>query len=167
MLNEKTRAMIWALYENEQMSKSDIASKLGISRNSVYKVLSNEKHKNEQINHKVKIISDKHTESLIESLIEDDRPKQIIDKYLDILNNDEVISKELAINGIRTIVGAMKIVVENQIKLREINKANNTVIIENNINEIVRLMNEAQPKEIDPLKEIEEFKQDDTLSRIQ
>lgn len=157
MVDEKIKAMVWALYENEHMTKSDIATKLAISRNTVYKVLNNEKYKNEQINNKVKKISDKHTTTLIESLVADDRPKQIIDKYLDILNNDEVISNELKSSGIRTIVGAMKILVENQIKIKELNKQPDRIIVENNVSEIVRLMNNTENKEINPDDEIKEF----------
>lgn len=157
MVDGKTKAMIWALYENEQMSKSDIGRKLGVSRNTVYKVLNTEKYKDEQTSARIKKISDEHTQSLIESLVADKRPKQIIDKYLDILNDDETIQNELKTSGIRTIVGAMKILVENQIKIKELNKKPERIVIENNISEIVKLMNNTENKEINPEEEIKEF----------
>lgn len=152
MVNEKTRAMIWALYENEQMSKTNIALKLGVSRNTVYKTLANEKYKDEQIHTKVKKLVDQKTESLIDALINDTRPKEIIDKYLDILNDDEIIKKELTTNGIRTIVGSMKILVENQIKIKELNKKSEpnvfvTPVIVNDADEAAKIVNKQEEQD--------------------
>ena len=156
MLSEKKKAMIWALHENEHCTKVEIAQKLGVSRNTVTKILKDKTCRDEQTSAKVKKLVDKRTESLIEGMVNDQRPKIIVDNILDLLSDPEVMKKELEAKGIHPIVGAMKVIVENQIKLAELNRPNR-VIVENNVSEIVRLMNDAKPKEINPEDEIEEF----------
>lgn len=158
MLNDNTKAMVWALYENDNCSKSEIARKLSISRNAVYAILSNKKYKKAQVSENVKKIYEDKAKQLIESLLEDDRPTQIVDKILDKLNDDEVIQNELDKFGIRTLVGAMKIVVENTVKIKELNKPQNSVIVHNNIGDIMKLIEQPTDVNIDPKEEIEEFK---------
>lgn len=113
MISNKTKEVVWALYETEHLTKTEIARRLGISRGKVIEILKQPKYKNEQLLDNINKINAEHNESLLKYLRKDDRPRQILDKVLDIINDDVRLEAELSKqNGFRNIVGAMKIVID-------------------------------------------------------
>lgn len=64
-------------------------------------------------------IQEEKNESLLDALRNDQRPKQIMNKILDILNDDEQLERELKKQqGFRNVVGAMKVIIDTGVTAR-------------------------------------------------
>lgn len=120
MISDKTKETVWYLYETERLSKTAIGLRVGISRGKVIEILKQPKYKNAQLLDSIKQINKEHNESLLKYLRKDDRPRQILDKVLAIINDNKTLEMELAKpNGFRNLVGAMKVVIDNGISARK------------------------------------------------
>lgn len=140
MISNKTKETVWMLKEKKHLSNTEIARRVEISRGKVIEILKHPKYKNEQLMDSIEEIDKEHNESLLKMLRNDDRPRQIVNKILDIINDDKQLETELKRGGFRNVVGAMKVVIDNNISLsrdqREQDKANqdnmlNTTEIQN------------------------------------
>ncbi len=134
MITNKTKEAVWMLKENEQLKNTEISRRLGISRGKVIEILKHPKYRNEQLLDSMKEITEEHNKSLLEYLKKDDRPRQIVNKVLDIINDDETLELELKKQGgFRNLVGAMKVVIDNGVSVsrnqREADKANQEKVL--------------------------------------
>jgi len=136
MISNKTKETVWLLKENKHLSNTEISRRLSISRGKVIEILKQPKYKNEQLMDSIEEIEQEHNESLLKMLRNDDRPRQIVNKILDIINDDKQLETELKRGGFRNVVGAMKVVIDNNISLsrdkREEDKAQQERILNNN-----------------------------------
>ena len=116
MLSRNEKEKIWYLYENEQMSKSAIATKLGLSRNTVIKVLSSPLPYNEQLMSEIKEIQDKKNAELLELIKNDNRLPDTVNKILNAINSDEVINRVVKENnGLRNLMTVMGVLSDKHI----------------------------------------------------
>jgi hypothetical protein len=139
---------------------------VGISRNTArkYRPKKNEQRQleNEQFERNVQEVINVRNEEWLERLRKDDRQYKLTNIMLDLLTDEDMMRNEIQKNGIRNIVGAYKIITETGIKLAQhhTNPTGQTTVVDNNITEIVKLMNNAEDKQSNPNAEIEEFKKE-------
>lgn len=148
------------------LTEHDICTLTKLSRNTIRKYKVNkEETRNEQNEHfkqTYKEIKQKEHEKLIEMMRKDNRASQIIDKMLDILNDEKTLKKV----DYRTMLTGYGIIIDKAIKYEQLeinrNQAKDgyTVKIENNIGAILSLMGEATEENVNPMEEIAEFKKD-------
>ena len=147
-------------------TEQEITQTVGVSRNTArkYKPKKNEQRQLEieQFEQNVQEVINNRNEVWLDRLRKDNRQERVTDFILNLLTDEKVLKKELDKNGIRNIVGAYKIMTETGIKLEQhhSNPTGQTTVIENNVSEIIRLVKDADNKTINPLEEIEEFKND-------
>ena len=163
---EQIKSLFKKGFTEEQISQT-----VGISRNTArkYKPKKNEQRQleNEQFEQNVNNVIKERNEEWLERLRKDDRQYKLTDIMLNLLTDEDMMKNEIEKNGIRNIIGAYKIITETGIKLAQhhTNPTGERIVVDNNISEIVKLMNTATPKEIDPNEEIKEFEKEynDTL----
>jgi len=164
MISSKTKEVVWFLKETERLSKTEIARRVGISRTKVIEILKEPKYKNIQLLDTVNKINKEHNESLLKYLRKDDRPRQIVNKVLDILNDDARLELELTKpQGFRNLVGAMKVVIDTGATanrdMREHDKAE-----QDNILNTTEVMNDNfETAMIDAVKKIETMEFDELI----
>jgi predicted DNA-binding protein YlxM (UPF0122 family) len=113
MISNATKEMVWTLHEVDKCPKKEIANKLGISRQSVYDILSDTAYKNRHLSDTYKETKIQMAESLLKGLQEDPRTKSAVDKILNIVNDDETLKLELQKQGgLRAVMGVMKVIVD-------------------------------------------------------
>lgn len=126
MISNEVREAVWALYENEHLSKAEIGRRLGISRNKVIETLKHEKYRNAHLINSMKEIKKEQTESLIEMMSKDTRLSSITNKILDIMNDDEQLQNEINRNGLRPLATVLGILSDKTIRIAELNKKSDT-----------------------------------------
>ena len=113
MISNATKEMVWTLHEIDKCKKTEIAKKVGISRQKVYDILADESYRNRHLNDTYKEYKIETQTSLLKGLQEDPRTKRAIDKILNIVDNKETLDNELEKQGgLRAIMGAMKVIVD-------------------------------------------------------
>lgn len=148
------------------LTEQEICTSVGISRNTArkYRPKKNEQRQleNEQFERNVQEVINVRNEEWLERLRKDDRQYKLTNIMLDLLTDEDMMRNEIQKNGIRNIVGAYKIITETGIKLAQhhTNPTGQTTVVDNNITEIVKLMNNAEEKQSNPNAEIEEFKKE-------
>lgn len=105
-------------------TEQEICDAVGVSRGTVYKYKpkKNEQREKENEEFKQKYIKVKNevNDRWFDKLRTDDRQEKIVDKILNLLNDEELLEKEIATSGIRSVVGAYKILVETNVKTKEL-----------------------------------------------
>ena len=125
--NEKIEH-IRTLHKNGK-NDSDIAKIVGVSRNTVRKYKTTERTKmrtrrnqREQIVQRYKNEEEKIVNKWLSKLHQDDRLKQITDKILDLVNDEEVLRRELEDGrGMHQLIGTLKTVVDIAVRVKETN----------------------------------------------
>jgi len=126
MISKETKKHIWYLYDIKKMSKSKIAQKVGVSRNSVIKILEDKSTVSEQFLKDAQNIERKSNESLLKMIQDDDRLPSIVSKILDIMNDDEQLTNEIKRNGLRPLATVLGILSDKSIRLAEMHKGVNS-----------------------------------------
>ena len=148
MISKETKKHIWYLYDIKKMSKSKIAQKVGVSRNSVIKILEDKSTVSEQFLKDAQNIERKSNESLLKMIQDDDRLPSIVSKILDIMNDDEQLTNEIKRNGLRPLATVLGILSDKSIRLAEMHKGVNSpndvkVTIVNDADTVAKLEEEV------------------------
>jgi predicted transcriptional regulator len=125
MISSDTKKRVWYLHDVKKMSKTKIARDVGISRNSVIKILSDKSTKNEQFIKTVQKLERESNESLVEMLREDNRMPEIASKILNIMNDDEMLKNEIERYGLRPLATVFGIMSDKAIKAKELDMRSN------------------------------------------
>lgn len=104
----------------QNLSNSEIARRLKISRNSVIKTLKEKSTVDEQLLNSVKEIEQKNNESLLNMLREDDRLSQITGKILDYFNDDKELKREINKAGLKSLATVLGVLSDKTIKANEL-----------------------------------------------
>jgi DNA-binding XRE family transcriptional regulator len=124
VLTHETKEKIHLMHSVQKMSKLQISQKLGISRNTVIKILKENYTPSEQLLKDVQKVKDEHNESLIKILRDDDRLPSIVSKILNSIDNEDVIQRLVDTDNIRplmTVVGVLgdKTIAAKRLKIEE------------------------------------------------
>lgn len=148
------------------LTEQEICSLTRLSRNTIRKYKVNKLSKrSEQIEHfkqEYKKIKEIEHNKLIDMMRNDNRATQIIDKILNIMNDDKLLKK----TDVRTLLTGYGILIDKAIKYEQLEvnrkqaKDGYTINIDNNIGAILKLMGEASEMHVNPATEIEEFKEE-------
>ena len=134
MISSDTKKQVWYLHSVKKMSKSKIALKLDLSRNSVIKILSDKSTVNAQFIKDAQKVEQQSNESLLKMLKDDNRLPSIASKILDLMNDDSLLEAEIKKNGLRPLATVLGIISDKTIKAAEldksINKPDNPVTVE-------------------------------------
>lgn len=153
MISKRQKENIWALYEIDNMSKSMISRKLGVSRQKVIDILKEPKYKNVQLIDTVKEMNKESNDNLVKILREDNRLASISTKILDIMNDPVQLEKEIERSGLRTLATVFGILSDKAMKALEMDKANT------DDNVTVKIINNAPAEK--PTIEIDKENQDE------
>jgi hypothetical protein len=109
-ISKATKEMVWSLHEIDKCPKTEIAKRVGISRQKVYDILADETNKNRHLQDTVKDIREEYTKSLIDLLRNDNRLPNIVNKILDGIDDINVIERMIAKDDLKplmTVVGVL------------------------------------------------------------
>lgn len=121
MISTDTIKQVWYLHSVKNMSKSQIALKLELSRNSVIKILKDKSTVNAQFIKAAQKVERESNESLLKMLQDDDRIPSIASKILSIFNDDEQLKTEIKRNGLRPLATVIGVISDKVIKASELN----------------------------------------------
>lgn len=121
MLSKETKEHIWFLYKSEQLSKTEIARRIGISRGSVYNVLNEPMPVNEQIVNDVKKAREESNKKLLDLLRNDDRMTGVSNKILNAINDTDIIDNmKVTPQGLKSLMTVFGIVNDKHIAAKRI-----------------------------------------------
>lgn len=148
------------------LTEQEICRLTRLSRNTIRKYKVNKLHKrSEQTAHfkqEYKRIKEEEHQKLIGMMKNDNRAASIIDKMLNIMNDDKLLKK----TDIRTMLTGYGIIIDKAIKYEQLEisrkqaKDGFNINIDNNVSKIIELMSIANKPSIDPMTEINEFKEE-------
>lgn len=144
MISNSMKETVWMLKETEHLKNTQIAHRLGISRTKVIEILKEEKYRNEQLMNSVKEIKQEEYKNMLDVLRKDDRTVQIVNKILDIFNDDMQLSKEIDRSGLRPLATVLGVITDKVIKISELDlrkdspESFNNVTVINNADEMYR-----------------------------
>ena len=148
------------------LTEQEICHLTRLSRNTIRKYKLNKLHKrSEQTEHfkqEYKRIKEIEHQRLIGMMKNDNRAAKIIDKMLDIMNDEKTLKKQ----DIRVLLTGYGILIDKAIKYEQLEvnrkqaKDGYTINIDNNVGAILKLMGEATEMHVDPATEIKEFKEE-------
>lgn len=159
LTDQKRKEIAIAL--GQGISRGKLAEKYDVSYNTIKRIHINATNGNEmaKVYKESAEIADDSEKRLL-NILEENTPYRIVKKIINILDDEELLKKEIkqrGVNGVNNIVKTfMDLAMKNQA-----NKSTNHALIENNIKAILTLMGKATDMNIDPIQEIKEFKQEE------
>lgn len=120
MLEDIVKKKIRFMSSVQNLSNSEIARKLKVSRNTVIKVLKEKSTVDTQLLNSVKEIEQKNNESLLNMLREDDRLASITGKILDHFDNDIELKNEIKRGGLKSLATVLGVLSDKTIKANEL-----------------------------------------------
>lgn len=148
------------------LTEQEICRLTRLSRNTIRKYKVNKLHKrSEQTEHfkqEYKKIKEEEHQKLIGMMKNDNRAASIIDRMLNIMDDDKILKKQ----EVRVLLTGYGIIIDKAIKYEQLEisrqqaKDGLNIHIDNNVSKILTLMNQATEPSIDPATEIQEFKEE-------
>lgn len=167
-INDKVRKEI-SIALGQGISRSQIAKKYNVAYNTVKRIEQDALDGNgmAKVYNESAKIADQSTKNLLD-LITSVQPYNIVRKIINILDDEDLLKKEIKQRGLNGANNIIKNLLDMAIKLerlkldKEKQKFDQThnIEIENNIGQILRLLDSAEQVDIDIDKEIEEFSND-------
>lgn len=126
MISNKTKELVWSLYEIDNLSKSEISRKVGVSRHKVIEILKDDKNRNAQVIDSVRKFNNENNQNLVRMLRDDNRLPSIANQILDMLNDPKLLAKEIERSGLRPLATVLGILSDKSLKAVELEQKRNT-----------------------------------------